>query len=267
MNWAWDQQLAPGPKLILMALADAADDDGLCWPSVARVSSKCCVSTRTVQRVIQEFKANDLLIVKSRFSATGRQKSNGYRLQLGNRAYPDKLSPSHAIEQTEGDNLSVTGAAPTVRPGGDSIMSPQEPPNESSKQPPLPVVPALANCNLHFPAELAPAERTAAASIVLGIEHSAAQALLDELCAAMDGRSIRTSPIQWLRSLTRRFRDGQFEPTGGVRVAARRERLEELASLQRTPPETAPSSKAVALAAIATAKAALAKGKEKLHDN
>ena len=26
MNWAWQQQLSPTPKLILMALADAAND-------------------------------------------------------------------------------------------------------------------------------------------------------------------------------------------------------------------------------------------------
>lgn len=266
MNWAWDQRLAPGPKLILMALADAADDDGVCWPSVARVSSKCCVSTRTVQRVIQEFTVKDLLIVTNRFSATGRQKSNGYRLQLSKRAYPDKLSPSPAIAQSEGDNLSGTGATPAVRAGGDNIMSPQEPPYESSEQPPL-RAPTRASCTLYFPTALAPDERAAATSIVQGIEQAAAQALLDELCAAMESRSIRTSPIQWLRSLTRRFRDGKFEPTGGVGVAAKRKRLEELANLQRTSSETAPSSKAVALAAIATAKAALAKGKVGQHDN
>lgn len=266
MNWAWDQRLAPGPKLILMALADAADDDGVCWPSVARVSSKCCVSTRTVQRVIQEFTVNNLLIVTSRFSASGRQKSNGYRLQLSSQAYHDKLSPSPAIAQSVGDSLSGTGATPAVRAKGDNIMSPQEPPYESLEQPP-PRVPAPASCTLHFPAALAPEERAAAKSIVLGIEQVAAQALLDELCAAMESRSIRTSPTQWLRSIVRRFRDGRFEPTGGVLVAARRKRHEELADFQRMSSETAPSSKAVALAAIATAKAALTKGKERQHEN
>jgi len=266
MNWAWDQRLAPGPKLILMALADAADDDGVCWPSVARVSSKCCVSTRTVQRVIQEFTVNKLLTVTSRFSATGRQKSNGYRLQLGNPPYPDKLSPSSTNTQSEGDSLSEAGATAAVRPEGDNIVSPQEPPYESSEQPPLRRL-ARVSFDLHFPAALAPDERAAARSIVLGIEQVAAQALLDELCAAMESRSIRTSPIQWLRSIARRFRDGKFEPTGGVLVAARRKRLEQAANSQHISSETAPPSKAVALAAIATAKAALMRGKETQHDN
>lgn len=263
MNWAWEQRLAPGPKLILMALADAADDDGICWPSVARVSSKCCVSTRTVQRVIQEFTAIDLLIVTSRFSATGRQKSNGYRLQFGNRAHPDKLSLSVAVAQTEGGNLSGTGVTPDVRAGGDNIVSPLEPLHESSEQPPLQSAPTSANRKLHFPAGLAPDERAAAASIIRGIEHAASQALLDELCAALEDRTIRTSPLQWFRSLARRFHSGQFEPTGGVRVAARRKRLEEQANVQLTSTENVPSTKAVAFAAIASVKAALAKGKEK----
>ena len=262
---AWEQRLAPGPKLILMALADAADDDGVCWPSVAKVASKCCVSTRTVQRVIQEFNVSELLTVKSRFTATGRQTSNGYRLRLSNRAVHDKLSPSMGIKQSKDDNLSETGMTPGVMAGGDNIMSPQEPPYESSKQPPCP--PASVSCTLHFPAALRPDERVAAKSIVLGIEQVAAQALLDELCAAMESRSIRTSPIQWFRSIARRFRDGKFEPTGGVLVAARRNRREHLEDVQRTPSETVPSSKAVALAAIAMAKAALAKGKERQDDN
>jgi hypothetical protein len=30
MNWAWHQDLKPVPKLVLMALADAADDQGIC---------------------------------------------------------------------------------------------------------------------------------------------------------------------------------------------------------------------------------------------
>ncbi|MGE5451100.1 MAG: helix-turn-helix domain-containing protein [Acidobacteriota bacterium] len=34
MHWAWEQRLAPSLKLVLMALADAADDEGQCWPSV-----------------------------------------------------------------------------------------------------------------------------------------------------------------------------------------------------------------------------------------
>ena len=128
-------------------------------------------------------------------------KSNGYRLQFGNRAHPDKLSPSVAVARTEGGNLSGTGATPDVRARGDNIVSPLEPLHESSEQPPLQSAPTSANRKLQFPPGLAPDERAAVASIIRGIEHAASQALLDELCAALEDRTIRTSPLQWFRSL------------------------------------------------------------------
>jgi DNA-binding transcriptional regulator YhcF (GntR family) len=262
MNWAWELRLSPGPKLIMMALADAADDDGVCWPSVARLASKCCVSTRTVRRVIQEFTVNGLLMVTSRFSATGRQKSNGYRLQLSNKRYHDKLSPSLSIAKTEDDNLSRTRMTSAVRDGDDNVMSPQEPPYESLEQPPH-ETPEEATRALHFPAALLPDEHAAVTSIICEIENVAAQALLDELSAAMENRAIRTSPVQWLRSVARRYKGGQFEPSAGVAVAARRKRAEGAEAHQRRSSDPAPSSKAVARAAIAAVKAVLAETNEK----
>lgn len=263
MNWAWELRLSPGPKLIMMALADASDDDGVCWPSVARLASKCCVSTRTVQRVIQEFTANELLMVTSRFSATGRQKSNGYRLQLDNKTYHDKLSPSLNILKTKDDNLSGTRMTSAVRGGDDNVVSPHEPPYESSEQPPH-VEREEVTCVLHFPTALLPEERAAVTSIICEIENVAAQALLDELSAAMENRTIRTSPVQWLRSVARRYKGGKFEPSAGVAFAARRKRSEGADAHHRRSSDPAPSSKVVARAAIAAVKAVLAETNEKV---
>lgn len=263
MNWAWQQRLAPAPKLILMALADAADDEGICWPSVAKVSSKCCVSERTVQRVIQEFVAHDLLQVTRRFSSTGRQKSNGYLLKMNARSYLDKLSPSPAAQEYEGDNLSGRGATSDVGDEGDTVLSPLEPPEKSSEQPQPPHPPMQACSALHFPRLLSTEERAAAASIVSGIDSVTAQALLDELCSAIESKSIRTNSIRWLRALAQRHHKGQFEPTGALQVAARRARSDTFVAAEGK--RSTPSSKAVALAAIAAARAALAKGKEP-HD-
>jgi hypothetical protein len=41
MNWAWLQALKLVPKLVLMALADAADDQGVCWPSDTTPGQVC----------------------------------------------------------------------------------------------------------------------------------------------------------------------------------------------------------------------------------
>jgi len=78
MNWAWHQALKPVPKLVLMALADAADDEGICWPSVATLASKVGVSTRTVRRVMQELISGKLLAAEQRYRSDGSCSSNRY---------------------------------------------------------------------------------------------------------------------------------------------------------------------------------------------
>jgi len=82
MNWAWHQALKPVPKLVLMALADAADDQGVCWPSVATLASKVGVSIRTVRRVMQELISGKLLAAEQRYRSDGSCSSNRYRLSL-----------------------------------------------------------------------------------------------------------------------------------------------------------------------------------------
>ncbi len=37
-------------RLVMLALADFCDDQGVCFPGIARIAKKCLVSTRTVQR-------------------------------------------------------------------------------------------------------------------------------------------------------------------------------------------------------------------------
>lgn len=66
MNWTWKQKLRPTPKLILMSLADAADDFGVCWPSVLTVATKCCVSDRTVRRVMKILEDRRLMLSEPR---------------------------------------------------------------------------------------------------------------------------------------------------------------------------------------------------------
>lgn len=76
---------------------------------------------------------------------------------------------------------------------------------------------------LIFPEALLPEERAAARLLV---RHCAdqAQALLDELSARMQAKSVRTSPIAYLRGLVRRADAGGFVPELGLRVAAARQR-------------------------------------------
>ena len=51
-RWAWAQSIDGRAKIVLLCIADHADDAGLAWPSVTRLVGICCMSERSVQRAI-----------------------------------------------------------------------------------------------------------------------------------------------------------------------------------------------------------------------
>ena len=124
-NWAFRQDLKPVPKLVLVVLADAANDQGICWPGITTLAGKVGVTPRTVQRAIQLLVHRDLITVEQRYRSDGSCSSNLYQLSLDS-----------------GDNLS-----PPPDCGGTSRHARQGPPVTSviprttigtKKEPPLP---------------------------------------------------------------------------------------------------------------------------------
>lgn len=64
MSAIWDH----GPekqadRFVLLALADFANDDGECWPSVKTVSRKVCMTERGVQKIVQRLESEGWLSV------------------------------------------------------------------------------------------------------------------------------------------------------------------------------------------------------------
>lgn len=53
MTAVWELDLPDSEKIVLLALGDCANDEGLCWPSMATLSKKCSKSDRTVQVAIK----------------------------------------------------------------------------------------------------------------------------------------------------------------------------------------------------------------------
>lgn len=56
MSQAWELPLTPTEKLVILALADCANDEGECWPSIATIARKSNLGERSVQRSIQALK-------------------------------------------------------------------------------------------------------------------------------------------------------------------------------------------------------------------
>ena len=52
MTLVWETNLPQTEKMVLLALADHANDDGICWPKQQQLTVRCSMSERTVRRVI-----------------------------------------------------------------------------------------------------------------------------------------------------------------------------------------------------------------------
>jgi len=89
MAWAWKQAETCGDKgthLVLLALAEHSDPDGLCWPSRKRIADYVGYDTPgSVTKKIAKIEGLGLMERIPQFDPTksGRQKNNLYRLQLG----------------------------------------------------------------------------------------------------------------------------------------------------------------------------------------
>lgn len=53
MSAVWELDLPDSDKIVLLALADCANDEGHCWPSVQSLVRKCSKSERTIQASIK----------------------------------------------------------------------------------------------------------------------------------------------------------------------------------------------------------------------
>lgn len=55
---AWKVQgLSPVQKLVLISLADQANDEGVCWPSVSSIEKRTCLSERSVRGAVKSLEA------------------------------------------------------------------------------------------------------------------------------------------------------------------------------------------------------------------
>jgi DNA-binding transcriptional ArsR family regulator len=87
-------------KLILLKLADNANDQGYCWPSYQHIADLCEIDKRTAQRHIKKLAEMGYLTIEHRTRKHG-DTSNMYRLSL---------------EESRGDILPPRGRH-TITPG------------------------------------------------------------------------------------------------------------------------------------------------------
>lgn len=79
---------SPATKLVLVALADNANDQGVCWPSVPHVARKCGLNERSVQRAIAALASDGHVTAERR---TGR--ATYYHVHPRQDVTPERMSP------------------------------------------------------------------------------------------------------------------------------------------------------------------------------
>lgn len=96
-------------KLVLLALADWANEEGLCWPSINRLASKTGIAGRSVQRLIRQLEELNLV---RREEVSG--KGNRYWISLpATECHPrhsvtPPLTEVHPTPDTVSPNTSYT---------------------------------------------------------------------------------------------------------------------------------------------------------------
>ncbi|WP_137160244.1 helix-turn-helix domain-containing protein [Blastococcus sp. CCUG 61487] len=166
-SWVWEHsKTGGGDRLLLLAIADNADDDGdNAWPSVATLARKTQTSDRTVQRGIERLVKGGCVEVSR---GAGRGGTHRYRVLMTAVAAEGCGCDEHAVTDQEqavtaGDNLAgavenpsqggvnltpvnlTEGVTQLRHRGGDTAVSPERP--ERPRTPPNPPARRGAKCD------------------------------------------------------------------------------------------------------------------------
>lgn len=109
MTAAWDA----GPEshaelLVLLALADFCNDEGMCFPSVPSIAKKARMSERNARRVIRKLEEGGFLDIEEN---RGRNATNRYWVRVGP-AKPDNLAGLDKTGQDGPENRTPRAPKP-----------------------------------------------------------------------------------------------------------------------------------------------------------
>lgn len=119
-SWVWrNAPVAGNELLVLLALADISNDDGISWPSNGLLAEKTRLSLATVKRMKQRLRERRLLV-----DDTSLGRSNVYRIVMDGVAQVEPLRAQvEPVAQIEPAHSSEPGVAHSSEPGGGSRLS------------------------------------------------------------------------------------------------------------------------------------------------
>ena len=133
LDWATESDIgSPTTKFVLHLLANKADEDFSCYPSIRTLVAESGAGRSTVMRALKELEATGFITRRSQFHDSGAQRSTRYYLNhpqaphLASR--PDLGPPS--------SGRGVPQRGPTGVPNRDPLNPPLEPKTEPAATPP-----------------------------------------------------------------------------------------------------------------------------------
>lgn len=80
MSLVWERApYTAGSLLVLLALADWANDEGFCWPSIPKIASKTRLERRSIQYIIRKLQKDEILAIEE---GRGRKHQHQYTINV-----------------------------------------------------------------------------------------------------------------------------------------------------------------------------------------
>jgi Helix-turn-helix domain len=117
MSWqatAWAERQttgSPARKVLLLILANYADEDGICWPSQETLAKGTEQSLDTVQRQLRKLAAIGLIAVAVRPQGRGRWPGRTYKLNM---AVAEMTEPQSAAQSEASQSVTERNASATL---------------------------------------------------------------------------------------------------------------------------------------------------------
>lgn len=121
-------------RFVLLALADNANDEGVCWPSQERIAGKCGIAPETARHCLARLTERGWLTKARAEREGGRLGGNRYTLAI-HRLLGDGGDDHH---RPLGDGATVRSETVDHRPPGDGLEPSVEEPSGEPSTPPTP---------------------------------------------------------------------------------------------------------------------------------
>ena len=124
LSWAFEQQLPPSEKIVLLALADCENGETLrCDPSQAHLASLSSLSERTVRDMLKNLVARELVTRSAQGSSKGGRRPDAYRLAcrppVDNSEFPAESAGRVTGKSEGGNRQAAAGIYKPERTGRD----------------------------------------------------------------------------------------------------------------------------------------------------